>query len=165
MYPTLQLHGLKDASSICPSPSPKVCPSLCPLHEWWHLAISSSDTLFSFWHQSFPTAGTFPINQLFIPDDRNPRVLSSASVFPMRIQGWFPLRLTGLVSLLSKGLSGVSSSTIVWRHQFLQHYLFFFLTVLLSQPYMTAGKVIVFYYMNLCQRNNVSAFNTLSRLS
>ena len=37
---------------------------------------------------------------------------------PMRIQGWFPLRLTGLISLLSKGLSGVFSSTTVWRHQF-----------------------------------------------
>ena len=36
----------------------------------------------------------------------------------MNIQGWFPLRLTGLISLLSKGLSGVFSSTTVQRHQF-----------------------------------------------
>ena len=43
---------------------------------------------------------------------------ASASVFAMSIQGWFPLRLTGLISLLSRGLSGVSSSITVRRHQF-----------------------------------------------
>ena len=42
----------------------------------------------------------------------------STSVFPMNIQGWFPLTLTGLISLLSKGLSGVFSSTTVQKHQF-----------------------------------------------
>ena len=44
--------------------------------------------------------------------------LKLASVLPMNIQGWFPLRLTGLIFLLSKGLSGVFSSTTVWRCQF-----------------------------------------------
>ena len=39
-------------------------------------------------------------------------------VFPMSIQGWFPLRLTGLISLLSKGFSRVFSSTTAWKHQF-----------------------------------------------
>ena len=43
----------------------------------------------------------------------------SASVLPMNIQGWFPLGLTGLITLLSKGLSRVFSSTTVWKHQFL----------------------------------------------
>ena len=43
---------------------------------------------------------------------------ASASVLPMNIQGWFPLRLTGLISLLSKGISRVLSSTTVQRHQF-----------------------------------------------
>ena len=42
---------------------------------------------------------------------------ASASVLPMNIQGWFPLGLTGLISLLSKGLSRVFSSTTIWRHQ------------------------------------------------
>ena len=41
-----------------------------------------------------------------------------ASVFPMNIQGWFPLGLTGLISLLFKGLSIVFPSTTVWKHQF-----------------------------------------------
>ena len=47
------------------------------------------------------------------------RASALASVFPMSIQGRFPLGLTGLISLLSKGLSGVFSSTTIWKHQFL----------------------------------------------
>ena len=43
---------------------------------------------------------------------------ASASVLPMNVQGWFPLGLTGLISLLPKGLSRLSSSTKVWKHQF-----------------------------------------------
>ena len=46
-------------------------------------------------------------------------VSASASVLPMNIQGWFPLGLTDWISLLSKGLSRVFSSTTVWKHQFL----------------------------------------------
>ena len=48
----------------------------------------------------------------------NSGISASASVLPMSIYGWFPLRLTGLISLMSKGLSGAFSSTTVWRHQF-----------------------------------------------
>ena len=58
----------------------------------------------------------FPMNQLFESDDQNSG--ASASVLPMSIQGWFPLRLTGLISLLCKHLWGVFSSTTVQRHQF-----------------------------------------------
>ena len=43
---------------------------------------------------------------------------ASASVLPMNIQGWFPLGWTGLISLLSKGLSRVFSSTTIRKHQF-----------------------------------------------
>ena len=46
------------------------------------------------------------------------KVLDSASVLPMNIQGWFPLGLTGLIPLQSKWFSGVFSSTIIWKHQF-----------------------------------------------
>ena len=56
-------------------------------------------------------------SHLFTSDDQTTGVSSSASVLPRSIQGWFPLRLTVLI-LLSKGLSGVFSSTTVWRHQF-----------------------------------------------
>ena len=76
------------------------------------------------WHplllcpQSFPVSGTFPMSWLFASDGPNTGASASASVLPMSIQGWFPLRLTGLISLLSKGLSGVFSSTTVQRYQF-----------------------------------------------
>ena len=111
-------HGLQHARPLCPSPSPKVCPSSCPLHQWCHPIISSSYTLFSFCPQSFPSSGTFPMSQLFASDDQNTGVSASASVLPMSMQSWFPLRLTGLTFLLSRRLSGVFSSTIVRRHQF-----------------------------------------------
>ena len=107
-----------DCSTAGPSPSPKVCPSSCPLFQWCHPATSSSDTFLSFCPQSFPASGTFSMSQLFASDNQNTGISTSASVFSTSIQGWFPLRLTGLISLPFKGLSGVFSSTIVWRHQF-----------------------------------------------
>ena len=73
---------------------------------------------FSFCPQSFPPSGTFPMSQLFVSDDQNIGASASASVLPMSIQGWFPLRLTGLISLPSMGCSGVFSSTTVQRHPF-----------------------------------------------
>ena len=109
-------HGLQHARPLCPSPSLEVCPSSSPLYWWCHPAISSSDALFSFCSQYFPGSGTLLMNQLFASDDQNIGVSTPASVLPMK--GWFLLRLTGLVSLLSEGLSGVSSSTIVPKHQF-----------------------------------------------
>ena len=108
-------HGLQHARPPCPSPSPEVCPGSCPLHQWCHPVISSSDVLFSFCLQSSPSSGTFPMSQLFHSDDQNTG--ASASFLPMAIQGWFPLTLSRLLSLLSKGLLRVFSSTTVWRHQ------------------------------------------------
>ena len=98
-----------------PSPSPKVCPSSCLLHQWCHPAVSSSDTLYSFCPQSLPASEIFPVIWLFTSGDHNTG--ASASALPLSIQGWFPLRLTGLISLQSEGLSGVFSNTTV--HQFL----------------------------------------------
>ena len=118
MSDALQSHGLQHARPPCPSPSPRVCPSSCSLHRWSHLAISSSDSLFSFSPQSFSASGTISMSRLLASDDQNTGVSASASVLPVSIQGLSPLRLTGLISLLSKGLSGVFSSTTVWRHQF-----------------------------------------------
>ena len=116
-YLTLWHHGLQQARPLCPSPSPEVCPSSCPLHQWCHPAISTSDVLLSFCLQSFPASRNLPMSQLFASDDQNTTVSASASVLPMSIQGWFPLKLTGLISLLSKRLSGIFSSTTVWKHQ------------------------------------------------
>ena len=89
----------------------------CPLNQWCHLAISFSDTLFSYCPQSFPASGTFLMSQLLASGDQNTRTSASASVFPMNIQGRFPLGLTGLI-LLSKGLSDIFSSITLQRHQF-----------------------------------------------
>ena len=112
------LHGLRHARPPCLLASPGVRPSSCPLHWWYHLALSSSDALFSFCTQSYSTSGTFPMSWLFASDNQNTGVSASASVLPMSVQDWFPLRLTSLISFLSKGLSGVFSSTTVRRHQF-----------------------------------------------
>ena len=65
-----------------------------------------------------PASGSFPVSQLFKSAGQSIGTSASASVLPMNIQGWFPLGLTGLISLQSKGLSRVFSSTIVQKHQF-----------------------------------------------
>ena len=102
--------------AACQAASLKVFPSSCPLHQWYHPSISSSDALFSSWPQSFPASETFPISQLFPSGDQSTGASASASVLLTSIQGWFPL--SGLISLLSKRLSRVFSSTTVRRHQF-----------------------------------------------
>ena len=73
---------------------------------------------FSLFLQSFPASGSFPVSLFFSSGGQSIGVPVSASVLPMNIQGWFPLGLTGLISLLFKGLSRVFSSTTVQKHQF-----------------------------------------------
>ena len=65
-----------------------------------------------------PASGSFPMSQFFTWGGQSIGVLASASVPPMNIQDWFPLGLTGLISLQSKGLSRVFSSTTGQKHQF-----------------------------------------------
>ena len=67
----------------------------------------------------FQSSGSFPINQFFTSDGQSIRVSASASVLPMNIQDWFPLGLTGLISLQPKRLSRVFSNTTVQKYQFL----------------------------------------------
>ena len=93
------------------------CSNSCPLSQWCRPTISSSVTPFSCL-QSFPSRGSFPMSQLFASGGQSIRASASTSVLPINIQGWFPLGWTGLISLLSKGLSRVFSSTAIWRHQF-----------------------------------------------
>ena len=110
MSDSLRPRGLQHVRPPHPSPSPRVCPSSCLLHWWCQPATASSDALFYFCLQSFPASGTFPGSQLFASDDQNTGASASASVLPMSIEGWFPLRLIGLISLReSKGLSRVFS--------------------------------------------------------
>ena len=75
--------------------------------QWCHPSILSSVVPFSSCLQSFPASGSFLMNQFFASGDRSIGASDSASVLPMNIHGWFPLRLTGLISLQSKGLSSL----------------------------------------------------------
>ena len=116
-FDSLFMWDTMDARPPCPSPSPRVCWSSCSLCQWCHPDISCSDVLFSFCLQSFPASGTFPVSWLFISGGQSIRALTLASVLPVNIQGWFPLGLTGLISLQSDGLSRVFSSTTVRKHR------------------------------------------------
>ena len=109
-------HRLQHAKLPCPSSSLGACSNSCLLSRWCRPTISSSVTPFSFCPQSFPASGAFPMSWLFPLSGQ--RIGASASVLPMNIQGWFSLGLTGLISLQSKRLSRVFSSTTVRKHQF-----------------------------------------------
>ena len=104
---TLWPHGLQHAKVSCPSPAPRAYSNSCPLSRWCHPTISSSFVPFSCL-QFFAASGSFPMNQLFTSNGQSIGAL--ASVFLMSFQSWFPLGLTGLISLLSKGPSRVYSS-------------------------------------------------------
>ena len=80
------------------------------------------------------------MNWLFISGGKNIRASTSASVLPVNIQGWFPLGWTGWLSLPSKGLSRVLSSTTIQKASILQHSAFFM--VQLSHPHMATGKMM-----------------------
>ena len=82
-------------------------------------SISSSVIPFSSCPQSFPASGSFLVSWLFTSGSQSMGASASASVFPMNIQGWFHLGLTGVISLQSKGLSRVFSNTTVQKHQFI----------------------------------------------
>ena len=96
---------------------PEVCSNSCPLTWVCHPTISSSVIPFSSCLQSFPASGSFPVSQLFASGNQSFRNSASASVLPMNIQSWCPLKLTGVISL-SKGLSRVFSSITLQKHQF-----------------------------------------------
>ena len=111
----LQPHGLQQARLPCPSQSPRVCPNTFPLSWWSHPTISSSVIPFSSCLQSFPASGSFLTSQFFASGDQSIGASTLAPLLPMNIQDWFPLGLTGLISLQSKGLSRVFSNTTVQK--------------------------------------------------
>ena len=107
-------HGQQHARLSCPSPSPGACSSSCPLTQWCHPTISSSVFPFSCL-LSFPESGSFLMSQLFTSGIG---ASISASVLLMNIQGWFPLGMTGWISMQSKGLSKIFTNSTVQQHQF-----------------------------------------------
>ena len=79
--------------------NPRVYSNPCPLSQWCHPTISSSIVPFPSCLQSFPASGSFPRSQFFTSGGQRIEVSASASVLPMNIQDWFPLGLTGLISM------------------------------------------------------------------
>ena len=118
MSDSLRPHGLQHAKPPYLSPTPGACSNRCPLSPWCHWNISSSVVPFSSHVQSFPASGSFPMSQFFVSGGQNIGASASASVLPMNIWDWFPIGLTGLISLQTKGFSRVFCSTTVHKHQF-----------------------------------------------
>ena len=161
MSNSLWPHRLQHTRLPCLSLSPGVCSNLCPLNQYCHPTILFFVAPFSC-PQSSPGSGSFPVSWFFTSGGQSVRVSTSTSVLPMNIHGWFPLGLTGLISLQSKGLSRVFSSTTVQKHQFFG-----------TQPSLWSNSHIPYlishishdYWenhsfdsMDLCQQSNVSAF-------
>ena len=110
---SLRPYRLQHNRLPCPSPSPRAYSNSCPLSQRCQPTISSSVIPFSSCLPSFPASGSFPMSQLFPSGGQSIGASASASVLLMNIRGWFSLGLTCLISLLSKGLSRVFSSTTV----------------------------------------------------
>ena len=148
-------HGWQHARLPGPSPSPGVCSNSCSLSWWCHPTISSSVTPFSSCPQSFPASGSFRFSQLFPSGCQSIGASASASVLPRNIQGWFPLGLHGLISLLSKGLSGAFSNIAVQSINSSAVSLHYGPTLTSVHDYR---KNHSFDYMDLCWKSDVFAF-------
>ena len=106
VFDSLWPHGLWHCRLPCPSPTSRACSDSCSLSQWCHPTISSSVICLSCL-QHFPASGSFLTSQFFASDGQSIGASALASVLPMNIQDWFPLGLTGWISLQSKGLSRV----------------------------------------------------------
>ena len=115
---SLKPHGLQYSRPPCPSPTPEVHPNPYPLSQWCQPTILSPVVPFSSCPQSFPVSGSYPMSQFFVSGGRSIAVSASTLAFPKKIQNWSALGWTGWISLQSKGLSRVFSSTTVPKHQF-----------------------------------------------
>ena len=116
---------------------------------------------FSTCPQPFPASGSFPVSQLFAPGGQHIGASASALILPMSIQGWFPLGLTGLIYLQSKGLSRVFSSTTARKQQFFSAQSSLWSNS--QKPYMTTGKTIALTVQTFISKVMSLLFNTLPR--
>ena len=132
-------HGPQDTRLHCPSPTPRAYSNSCPSSWWCHPTVSSSVVPFSCL-QSFPASGFFPMSQFFASGGQSIGASTSASVLPLNVQDWFPLRMDWLDLLAIQGtLKSLlqhhsSKASVLW------HSAFFIVQV--SYPYMTTGKII-----------------------
>jgi len=157
MSSSLWPYGQQDSRLACPSLSPGACSNSCPLNRWCHPTILSSATRFFSCPQAFRASGSFPMSWLFISDGQSIGAL--ASVFPMNIQGWFPLGWTDCVSLQSKGLSRVFSNTTVQNHWFFNASVLYGPTLTSN---VTTGKTIALTRRTFVSKVMSLFFNMLS---
>ena len=161
MPDSLWPHGLQHVRLPCPSPTTRACSNSCLLSQWCHPIISSSFVPFSSCLQSFLASGYFPMTQFFASGGQSIGTSTSASVLPVNFQGWFPLGLTVLIYLLSKGLSSLlqhhSSKASILQ-------LSAFFMVQLSHAYMITGKSIALIIQTFVGKVMYLLFNMLSRL-
>ena len=145
----------------CPSPTPGVYSDTYLLSWWCHPTISSLVVPFSSHLQSFPASASFQMSQLFASGGQSIQVWASTSVIKMNIQDWFPLGLTGWISLQSKGLSNLlqhhTSKASILRCSA-------FFIVQLSHPHITTGKTIALTRWTFVGKVMSLLFNMLSRL-
>ena len=151
----MQPHGLQHTRLPCPSPTPRACWSSSPSNLWCHPTISSSVISFSSGLHSLPASESFPMSQFFASGVQSTGVSATMSVLPVNNQDWFPLGLTGLISLQAKGLSRVFSTTTGQKHQFFSPQLSLWSNNrihiwLLKQPSL--------WHTDLWQQSDVSAF-------
>ena len=143
-----------------PSSITGVCLNSCPLSQWCYLSVSSSAAPF-FCLQSFPESGSFPMSWLFASGGQIIGASASASILPMDIQGWFPLRWTGLISLQTKG----TLKSLFQNHNLkalIVQCLAYFM-VQLSHSYMTTRKTISLTIWTFVSKVISPLFNMLSR--
>ena len=117
------------------------------LIQWYHPSISSSIIPVSSHPQSFPASGSLPMSQFFTSRGQIIRASALATVLPVNIQGWFPLGLTSLISLLSRGFSSLlqhhnSKASILQCSAFSM--------VQFTYLCMTTGKIGGFDFRGLC---------------
>ena len=105
---SLQPHELQHARPPCPSSTPGVYSNSCPSSQWCHPAISSSVVPFSSCPQSLPASRSFQVSQFFTSGGQSIGISASASALPTNIQYWFPLGLTGWISLQSARLVAIN---------------------------------------------------------
>ena len=153
-------HGLQQARPPCPSPTPWACSNSCPSSQWCHQTISSSVVPFP-WLQSSPASWSFPMSQCFASGGQSIGASASTSVFPMSIQGWFPLVWTGWISSQSKVLSRVFSNATVQIHQSFGAQLSL---VSNSHIHMITGKIMALTRWTFVSKVMSLLFNILSRL-
>ena len=155
MSSSLQPHGLQHTRPPCPSPTPEACSNSCPLCQRCYPTIPSSAIPFSSCPQSFPASGSFQASQLFTSGGQNIGVSASTSVLPMNIQDWFPLGLTGLISLQSRNSQESSPTQQFESINSLALRLHYGPTLTSMHDYWKSHS---FDYTGLCWQTDVSAF-------